>query len=72
MQPLAEGEMPYFPKDTERAYRCPNCGGWFIPGNISCCVAHAPGTCCHEYETPTIARPSKVGAEGRALPPEAR
>ena len=42
---------PYFPKQTEiPAYRCQGCGGWFYPGNMQCCVAHAPGTCCHHYE----------------------
>ena len=42
--------MPYFPHAAERAYKCQGCGGWFIPGNRSCLVAHAPGTCCHEFE----------------------
>ena len=45
--------MPYFPYRQETVYRCPGCQRWFIPGNMSCLVAHAPGTCCHEYETET-------------------
>jgi hypothetical protein len=36
-----------FPKHEEVIYTCPVCKGKFIAGNISCCVAHAPGTCCH-------------------------
>lgn len=43
---------PYFPYPEETAYRCKGCGGWFIPGNRSCLVAHPPGTCCHKYEKP--------------------
>lgn len=50
--------MPYFPKPVERAYRCPGCGGWFIPGYQSCLVAHPPGSCCHEYETPAQPPPA--------------
>jgi hypothetical protein len=42
--------MPYFPRDSEREYRCQGCGDWFIPGTRSCLVKHSPGTCCHEYE----------------------
>lgn len=42
--------MPYFPKDEERAYFCPNCKAWFVPSSISCCVNHTPGECCHMYE----------------------
>lgn len=49
--------MPYFPAHEDRAYRCQGCGRWFIPGNRSCLVAHPPGTCCHEYETPLNVRP---------------
>lgn len=45
---------PYFPKQYETAYKCQGCGGWFFPAYISCSVAHAPGTCCHQYETPTV------------------
>ena len=32
-------------------YRCPVCHGWFRAGNVSCAVAHAPGTCCHLGDT---------------------
>lgn len=43
--------MPYFPPlNTLTAYQCPGCHGWFLPSNTSCCVAHAPGTCCHHFE----------------------
>lgn len=47
--------MPYFPKQSETAYRCAGCGGSFVRGNVSCCVAHAPGTCCHYGEKPVAA-----------------
>lgn len=44
---------PYFPKREEvPPYHCQGCGGWYHRANISCCVNHAPGTCCHLYETP--------------------
>ena len=44
--------MPYFPERREiPPYHCQGCGGWFRQGTKVCCVAHAPGTCCHEYET---------------------
>jgi hypothetical protein len=46
--------MPYFPTRQESAYRCEGCGDWFIPSNVSCCVAHAPGTCCHVTETRVV------------------
>lgn len=26
---------------------CRICDGWFIPGNVSCCVNHPAGECCH-------------------------
>ena len=41
--------MTYYP--VKSASRCPGCGGWFISQGMSCLVAHAPGTCCHQYET---------------------
>lgn len=46
--------MPYFPKREETAYKCHGCGKKFYPGNLSRCVLHAPGTCCHmgEVEVP--------------------
>ena len=52
--------MPYFPKQPEQAYQCEGCKGWFYPSNMSCCVAHAPGSCCHQYEQSTLppAKPS--------------
>ena len=46
--------MPYFPKREEQLYRCQGCGGWFMIGIESCPVLHAPGTCCHKYETPVM------------------
>lgn len=57
--------MPYFPKQSESAYYCPRCKAWFLRGNVSCCVAHAPGTCCHYGET-QVAAPTKVGGEENA------
>lgn len=48
--------MPYFPPSTATSsYYCPRCRLWYVRGNISCCVAHGPGTCCHEYERPVAA-----------------
>lgn len=44
--------MAYFPHKSQRAYKCEGCGRWFIKGNVSCCVMHAPGTCCHYGDTP--------------------
>ncbi len=44
--------MPYFPKEEQRhPYHCQGCRRWFLESNMKCCVAHAPGTCCHKYET---------------------
>ena len=42
--------MPYFPMRQETVYRCQGCGRWFTPGMLTCCVLHAPGTCCHMGE----------------------
>ena len=30
---------------------CPNCGGRFQRGNLSCCVAHPPGSMTHKDAT---------------------
>jgi len=46
--------MPCFPEKIERVYRCQGCGKQYIQGNVSCCVAHPPGTCCHYGETPVV------------------
>jgi len=45
--------MPYYPKDEERSYHCPNCKQWYIPTGLNCLVNHPPGTCCHLYDTIT-------------------
>ena len=42
--------MPYFPREQETAYRCPGCGGLYVPTGKTCLVLHSPGTCCHQYE----------------------
>ena len=42
--------MPYFPKLCDDVYWCEGCGGRFRRSNVSCLVAHAPGTCCHYGE----------------------
>jgi hypothetical protein len=42
---------PYFPTEEERRYVCPNCENTYQPTGAQCLVNHAPGTCCHEYET---------------------
>ena len=37
-------------------YRCGLCGKYFLRGNVTCCVMHSPGTCCHlgdQEVTPT-------------------
>lgn len=45
--------MPYFPRQEEVGpYTCRGCGGSFYRSNVSCCVAHPPGTCCHFGEVP--------------------
>jgi hypothetical protein len=50
--------MPYFPlKSDPSPYRCEGCKRWFLPSNMSCCVAHGPGSCCHEYETEVEIKP---------------
>jgi hydrogenase maturation factor len=43
-----------FERIADFLYTCPVCGGTFRKGNISCCVAHAPGTCCHYGDTPAL------------------
>ena len=43
--------MTYFPLPRELRFQCPGCKKWFMPGNYSCCVLHAPGTCCHYSDT---------------------
>lgn len=45
--------MPYFPQQDQRpnTYWCPVCKAHFTHGTRRCLVAHAPGTCCHHYET---------------------
>jgi hypothetical protein len=52
--------MPYFKKGASPAkpYWCPNCEAWFSPGNHSCTVQHAPGSCCHNGETEVDPPPS--------------
>lgn len=44
--------MPYFPQQQETAYKCQGCGQWYYRGNVSCCVLHTPGSCCHFGERP--------------------
>ena len=46
--------MTVFPEqgsDIIRVFRCPKCQGLYLNDparvDISCCVSHAPGTCCH-------------------------
>ena len=47
--------------------RCAGCGKWFEPipemQNVSCCVMHPPGTCCHyterEVDAPVPASPKR-------------
>jgi hypothetical protein len=44
---------PYFPQRKDiPPYFCPKCKSWWYHGNTVCCVAHPPGSCCHEYESP--------------------
>lgn len=48
--------MTYFPPARQNTpTKCPGCGGWFVEQDgprLSCCVYHAPGTCCHFGEVP--------------------
>lgn len=35
----------------DKAYLCSKCKTWYIRyANISCCVLHGPGQCCHYGE----------------------
>lgn len=43
--------MNYFPRQSELTYTCRGCSNTYIKGSISCCVMHAPGTCCHYGDT---------------------
>lgn len=50
--------MVYFPeidRTPPKPEKCPGCGKWYVPTpgmeNVSCCVAHGPGSCCHYSET---------------------
>ncbi len=50
--------MVYFPplsKEPPKPAKCPGCGDWYVPNprmeGQSCCVDHAPGSCCHYSET---------------------
>ena len=54
--------MPYYPKaeaPNAQPYWCPNCAAWFLPQcgpvQLSCCVIHQPGDCCHHGETKLVA-----------------
>ncbi len=43
--------MPYFEdRGPTPPYWCRGCESWYIQGNISCCVVHSPGQCCHYGE----------------------
>lgn len=57
--------MTYFPKLVEqesKPFQCPGCKDWYVPNpamrNVSCCVYHGPGTCCHYSETRVPTPPS--------------
>jgi len=57
--------MTYFPSFDEiksEPFLCQGCGKWFVPTpgmeNVSCCVMHGPGSCCHYSET-EIPEPNK-------------
>lgn len=56
--------MPYYEHATQ-PYYCPRCRAWFVPGNMSCLVAHPPGTCCHYGERPVGAPSDNERGEGR-------
>ena len=50
--------MVYFPPISEglpEPMKCPGCEKWFVlnpaMANVSCCVLHGPGSCCHFSET---------------------
>lgn len=52
---------PIGPLGTGLPEKCPGCHKWYVPTpgmeNVSCCVAHGPGTCCHYSETEIPAEP---------------
>lgn len=58
----------YFPPEKPQApEKCPGCGKWYVTdgssrSRVSCCVVHAPGTCCHYGEI-------EVTAEGVPVHP---
>lgn len=37
--------------DEPAAVRCPGCGRWWKPGNVSCAVLHLGRGCCHAGDT---------------------
>ena len=41
--------VPVRDETLHDVFRCGICGKTFVRGspNVSCCVLHAPGTCCH-------------------------
>ena len=63
--------MVYFPKIEEGPAvptKCPGCAKWYVPNparaNVSCCVMHYPGSCCHYSET-EVPAPEEIPAERR-------
>jgi hypothetical protein len=52
--------------EVEKPTQCKKCLGWFvqIPGmeNVSCCVAHSHGDCCH-YSEKKVPAPTDGGGE---------
>ena len=43
-------------------YYCATCGKWWVNvrGNVSCCVLHPAGQCCHYADDPADAPKGKV------------
>ena len=43
---------------TSEPYKCRMCGKWWSKvSNMSCCVMHSSGTCCHQYSDIEIEEP---------------
>ena len=61
-----EVPMPYFKREIENIYWCPNCKAWFTVAKINCLVKHPAGTCCHEYEK-TVSGPPMPPALKEAM-----
>jgi len=51
---------------SQDPYRCPTCRGYFLKGNVSCCVMHMAGECCHYGDVPVDVTPEQAREIRRA------